>query len=103
MKTCSVIAFLITAATLGATEAPPNWHTWAPRDEIKPSFSFNPQAGADGKGAWIIEADHREGLYGAWVGEFPVEGGKFYRFASRHRFAGSHDDRQCVVARVLWR
>ncbi|HEY2573953.1 MAG TPA: carbon-nitrogen hydrolase family protein [Verrucomicrobiaceae bacterium] len=91
--------------SLGAADSavPPNWHTWSPRDEIKPSFSFDAKGGADGKGAWIIEADHRDGLYGAWVGEFSVEGGKFYRFDSLYRFAGSRDDRQSVVARVLWR
>ena len=78
-------AFLCVFASslfLHAADAPSNWHAWSPRDEIKPAFSFDTKGGADGKGSWIIEADHREGLQGAWVGEFPVQGGKVARFAT---------------------
>ncbi len=99
---------LATAATLALPafaeiSAPPNWRTWSPREEIAPAFSFQPKAGADGKGAWILETDRREGLYGAWVGTFPVQGGKIYRFSSLYRATGVTDDRQSVVARVVWR
>jgi len=103
MRIFPILALLVAVPFLRAADAPSNWHTWSPRDEIKPSFSFDAKGGADGRGAWIIEADDREGLYGAWVGTFPVQGGKVYRFSGLYRASGVKEDRQVVVARVLWR
>src|SRR5262245_36299022 len=47
-------------------QAPPGWSTAAPRDELRPAFAFEPAGGADGKGAWVIRADRREGQHGWW-------------------------------------
>jgi predicted amidohydrolase len=96
----AALLFLVAKAY---SAAPSNWHTWSPRDEIAPAFSFTPQGGSDGKGAWVIQADQREGLMGCWQGEFPVQGGKVYHFTSLYRAHGFKDERQGVVARVIWR
>ena len=103
MKTRLVLTILFTASLLRGTEAPANWHTWSPRDEIAPAFAFIAKAGQDSKGAWVIEADKREGLMGCWVGEFPVQGGKVYRFSALYKARGVSNEQQGVVARVLWR
>lgn len=81
--------------------APSNWHTWSPREEIAPAFTFN--AGADGKGSWIIETDAREGLMGCWQGEFPVQGGRDYHFSALYQARGVKNESHSIVARVLWR
>jgi predicted amidohydrolase len=86
----------------GTPSAPPNWTTWSPREEIAPRFAFNADSGADGKGAWVIDADQREGLYGCWKGEFPVEGGKPHRFSALYRAKGVSNEDKTIVARVLW-
>jgi predicted amidohydrolase len=101
----ALIPCLLAAGHLGAASpgAPPNWSTWSPRDEIAPQFAFNPKAGADGKGTFVIEADKREGLYGCWKGEFPVQGGKPHRFSALYRASGVPDEGKSVIARVLWR
>ena len=83
--------------------APSNWQSWSPREEIAPHFAFNAAAGADGKGALVIEADKREGQYGCWKGEFPVEGGKPHRFSALYRAKGVANEERSIVARVLWR
>lgn len=107
--------FLLAAAMLGlalasrpisaaAGEAPPdNWDTWSPREEIKPAFDFNAKGGADGRGAWVIEADQRDGLQGCWKGEFAVQGGKPHRFSALYRAKGVANEGSSVLARVLWR
>jgi len=97
------LALVLFASSQANAAAPANWHTWSPRVEIAPSFSYNEKAGADGKGAWVIEADIREGLYGCWQGEFPVQGGKVYRFSALYYAHGVKNENQSIVARVLWR
>lgn len=103
MKPLLFFLVILAVSPVRPAEAPPGWRAWSPRDEIRPSFSHEPKGGADGKGAWVIEADGREGLFGAWVGTFPVQGGKTFRFSCLYRATGVNDDRQVIVARVLWR
>ncbi|MEW6303629.1 MAG: carbon-nitrogen hydrolase family protein [Verrucomicrobiota bacterium] len=79
------------------------WETASPRAEISPKFTHRASGGRDGQGAWIIEADKREGLAGHWRREFPVEGGKHYRFEAWRKVQNVPYPRRSVVARVLWR
>jgi len=99
----SLAAVSLASPATAGTPAPANWSSWSPREEIAPAFTFNPDAGADRKGAWTIEADQREGLYGCWKGEFAVQGGKPHRFSALYRAKGVHDENQSIIARVLWR
>ena len=40
---------------------------------------------------------------GCWQSEFPVQGGKVYHFSALYHALGFKDERQGVVARVIWR
>lgn len=102
---CLFVAVLTLACTWAhASDGPEDlttaagWHTWAPREEIAPTFSQDAKGGS-----LIIEADQREGLLGCWQNEFPVQGGKVYHFSSLYKARGFKDERQGVLARVLWR
>jgi predicted amidohydrolase len=83
-------------------KTPAGWTTAAPRDEIKPQFSYDPQGGRDGKGALVIAADEREGLAGWWQKTFAVEGGKHYRFTAWRKVENIASPRRAALARVLW-
>jgi predicted amidohydrolase len=92
------------AAVAGAaTDAPEGWSTRAPRDEIRPAFSYLPGGGPDHRGGFVIEADRREGLNGWWEKAFPVQGGHSYRFSALRKVQDVASPRRTAVARVLWR
>src|SRR5437773_2859303 len=83
--------------------APEGWSAAAPRDEIRPRFSFDPHGGRDGKGSLVVAHDRRKGLQGWWTRAFPIEGGRWYRF---HAARKTHDvalPRRSVMARLLWK
>jgi len=82
-------------------QTPPGWEPRSPRDEIKPSFSFDPKGGPHGKGGLIITADKREGLHGWWQKTFPVEGGH-YRFEAVRKVEGVAVPRRSAVVRIQW-
>jgi predicted amidohydrolase len=82
--------------------APAGWTTFAPRPEIAPAFRHDPRGGGDGRGAFIIEADGREGLSGCWTKTVPVQGGLWYRFAAFRHATNVSEARRSVVARVVW-
>jgi len=96
------LAFLLCATTF-AVEAPSGWSTAAPRDEIKPDFTYNPTGGPDGAGGFVIESGTREGLVGRWTRTFAVTGGQYYRFSALRKINGADSPRRTGVARVLWR
>lgn len=98
-----LLLLLCASLALAESQPPGTWEQWSPRDEIAPAFSSKADGGQDGHGAWIIEADHREGLYGCWRTTLPVRGGKAVRFAALYRASGVTDDQRQIVARVLWR
>ena len=108
LSLAALSVFGLTASLTLAADNPeitstPGWHTWSPREEIAPAFSQNAKSGSDGKGTLVISADQREGLMGCWQNEFPVQGGKVYHFSSLYKAKGFKDERQGVVARVMWR
>src|SRR5687767_6208028 len=59
---------------------PAGWRTGAPRAEIMPTFSFEPDGGRDGRGCFVIVADAQPGRHGYWTRTFAVQGGKHYQF-----------------------
>src|SRR5438067_5697677 len=84
-------------------EAPlAGWSTAAPRDEIRPRFSFDPHGGPNKDGALVITADDREGLHGWFHKAFPVAGGKHYRFHALRKATNVAVPRRSVSVRVLW-
>lgn len=97
---------LVLIATPGRTaeplSAPEGWTACSPRDEIRPALRYEPN-GAEGRGCFVIEHDHRAGLDGYWRKSVPIEGGRHYRFAAQRRTTGVAEPRRSGVARILWR
>jgi len=96
------IALWVTPTVGVAADAPEGWKTGAPREEISPQFSYDPFGGPDGKGAFIIQADRREGLHGYWMKTFPVTGGRHYRFQAFRKVQNVAIPRRSAVVRLLW-
>jgi predicted amidohydrolase len=91
--------FLAAAPVQAAAD---QWKSGSPRKEIEPDFSSSSKGGRSGKGSLVIENDRREGLYGYWFKEFPVTGGKYYRFCAYRRTSGVEFPRRSSYARLLW-
>jgi predicted amidohydrolase len=90
-------------AEAAASDAPEGWQTLAPREEVRPQFSYNPQGGLSGKGALVIAAGKLEGLDGHWAKTFPVKGGHYYQFRALRRVENVASPRRSVLTRILWR
>ncbi len=104
---CILLATLgISAAILRAADGkgrvPDGWSTSAPRDELRPRFSYDVHGGRDDKGAFVIAADDREGLDGWWTKTVPVKGGTYYRFHAARKTDHVVLPRQSAVVRILW-
>lgn len=82
--------------------APPGWQTFAPRDEIRPSFAFDSRSGVEGNGCFVIRADGREGQDGSWTRTFPITGGKHYRFSALYQAKSVSLPRRSIVAKLDW-
>jgi predicted amidohydrolase len=82
--------------------APKGWTTQAPREEVRPGFSYDPAGGPEGNGCLVISADDRPGLIGYWQKAYPIQGGHYYQFSSLRRTVGVKVPRRVAVARVLW-
>jgi len=98
---CSVCS-LVSAAPDEQPVPPAGWTTAAQRDEIKPSFAWAPNGGPQGKGSLQIRSDERQGLHGRWTREFPIQGGKYYRFSALRHVENVPSPRRAAVVRVLW-
>ncbi len=83
--------------------APEGWTSGSPRDEIRPSLTFDAAGGRDGKGRFVIQHDDREGLHGFWTKKFDVKGGQHYRFLAWRSVTNVKTPRQSASARVIWR
>jgi predicted amidohydrolase len=100
LLSAALFAGLVHAEDAGVT--PEGWQTKAPRDEIRPQFAYRPDGGRDGKGAFVITHDHREGLDGYWTRTFAVQGGRFYRFHTIRKVIAVPVPRLSAVVRILW-
>jgi predicted amidohydrolase len=99
----TLAAFTNTLMAADGTEnAQDGWTTSAPRDEIRPRFSYDGHGGRDGKGEFVIAADSREGLDGWWTKTVPVKGGRHYRFHAARKINHVALPRQSAVVRILW-
>ena len=94
----------MTAALAGesSSKAPAGWSSASPREEIRPQFAYKASGGRSGQGALIIQHDGREGLDGCWTRNFPVTGGRFYRFEAFRRSDHVASPRRSALVRLLW-
>jgi predicted amidohydrolase len=89
--------------TSSAGGASDGWTAAAPRDEIRPDFSYDAKGGPNGGSCLIIKADGRDGLAGFWKKSFPVAGGKHYRFTASYQAKGVAVPRRSVLVELHWR
>ena len=82
---------------------PKGWEVKSPREELRPTLSFNASGGPKKDGAFVIEHEQREGLHGWFEKSFPVSGGKHYQFHAVRKATNVAVPRRSVVARILWR
>ena len=99
----STFAFFCLLAIVQADNQFPNgWQAVTPRAEIRPAFSFEPEAGSKGAGCFVITADQRDGLDGWFQKSFAVKGGDFYRFDAIRKTSGVAVPRRSALVRVSW-
>ncbi len=92
----------IRAAENTVAGAPPGWTANSPRAELRPEFAYLANGGPGGQPCFIIRADARPGLDGAWTKSFPVEGGKSYRFSALYQSKFVAVERRSVLVKVDW-
>ena len=100
--TLCAVPMLSRASATTSTEAPGGWQASAPREEIRPEFSYESTGGPDRTGCLVIRADGREGLDGAWAQTFPVNGGKYYRFSAVYQSKSVELPRRSIVVKIDW-
>jgi predicted amidohydrolase len=103
---CLMICFqcLLLAGAHAELSAHPEgwWSAQSPRDEIRPAFSYDLHGGPEDGESFVIAADNREGIDGAWVRTLPVEGGRFYRFSVWRKTDGIAVPRRSAVVKITW-
>lgn len=100
--TTALAGCLLAFATLAADSWPDGWQSVAPRDEIRPRFSFKPKGGPNRAGSWVVAHDHRDGLDGWFQKSVPVRGGEFRRFQAVRKLHDVKVPRRSALVRVLW-
>lgn len=100
--TSILASVLLLALTHAANEPADGWQTVAPRDEIRPAFSFEPKGGPKQAGSWVVTHDRREGLDGWFQKSFAVRGGEFYRFHLVRKTRHVAVPRRSALVRVRW-
>src|SRR5262249_43998589 len=83
--------------------APDGWTVAAPREEIRPSFAYEPTGGSDGGGAFAIAAARGEGLEGWWPKAFTIGGGSHYRFRASYQARDVAVPRRSILVKLHWR
>lgn len=99
------LALMISALLLSGWQEPApaeGWQAGAPRDEIRPQFSYELRGGPGGTPALVIASDERQGLNGYWRKTFPVTPGGFYRFYALCRTQNMPAPRRSAVAEIVW-
>ncbi len=104
---CSTVGFLFlclvsNALSQEAASFPSGWTAETPREEIRPSFSFDPLGGPKKVGSFIVSHDQREGLDGWMQKTFAVTGGEFVGFTAVRKLNSVAVPRQSALVRVLW-
>lgn len=85
-----------------AEQLPEGWQTISPRDEIRPTFSFESQGGPKQTGSLVITHDQRDGLDGWFQKSYAVQGGEYYRFHAVRQARHVSVPRRSALIRVRW-
>jgi predicted amidohydrolase len=81
---------------------PTGWSARAPRDEIRPAFSFDTNGGPKQAGSFVIRHDERDGLDGWFQKSFTVTGGEYFRFHSLRKLTNVAVPRRSALVRIVW-
>lgn len=95
--------FILSWVSARGAESTDGWKGVSSRDEIRPQFIHLKPASNDGREAWVIRADDREGLDGHWEKAMPVEGGRWYEFRIERRLKNVRVPRRSALVRLQWR
>jgi predicted amidohydrolase len=98
----TIALFNLVALARAESPAPDGWQTVAPREEIRPAFSYEPRGGPNHAGCFVITQDQREGLDGWFQKTIPVTGGKYYAFHAVRKTFHVALPRRSALARVCW-
>jgi len=96
------ICFLLVGAATAAEPLPEGWRAVSPRDELRPTFSYDATGGPAHTGSFVIAHDSRAGLDGWYEKTFPITGGEYYRFRALRKTEHVSVPRRSGLARVLW-
>lgn len=98
-----LINCLIFLSAMPTAEAfPAGWEPTSPREEIRPTFSFDPKGGPKAAGAFVITTSDSEGDHGWLRKSFPISGGKFYRFDAIRLTKNVELPRRSTPVRIVW-
>ncbi|QDT00388.1 carbon-nitrogen hydrolase family protein [Adhaeretor mobilis] len=102
---CYWFALILFFATLAArgdetSNDSGGWIPAAPRDELKPKFSFSTDT--VGQPVLNVEHDQRPGLDGYWTNTIPIKGGKWYRFTALRKTRNVAVPRRSCLVRIVW-
>ena len=100
--TVTLSFYLLLLLAHAANQSPNGWQTVAPRDEIRPEFSFEPRGGPKHTGSLVVTHDHRDGLDGWFQKSFAASGGDYYRFHAVHKTRKVSVPRRSALVRVVW-
>ncbi len=98
----TVICFQLLTSARADNQPPAGWQAVAPRDEIRPAFSFDPRGGPKNTGSMVVAHDPRDGLDGWYQKSFAVSGGECYRFHAVRKTLNVSVPRRSALVRVLW-
>lgn len=93
---------LLANALTAAPPLPEGWTTVAPRDEIRPAFSFDPKVGPNAEPTFVITHENREGLDGWFQRTFDVVGGQWYQLEVLRRLNSVASPRRSALVRLVW-
>ena len=86
----------------GSDLFPVGWQAAAPRDEIRPRFSYLPDGGPQQSGAFVIETKNTVAEHG-WVQKlFPVRAKEYVRFQAFRRLKNVATPHRSAVVRIVW-
>jgi len=82
---------------------PDGWQSMAQRDEIRPTFAYDPTGGPNKRGAFVMTTSHSVGDNGWFQKTYPVTGGRFVRFRAVRQIQNVAAPLRSAVARVVWK
>ena len=98
----AVALFFGRSATALASDPTDGWRFVPIRDEVAPEAHAAAANASKPSPELTITAGDRDGLAGAWVKTYPVEGGQHYEFSCLRQCMGMLSPRRSALAKITW-